>query len=437
MMIWSYGKLWTLFSPLVYLWLKWRVIKGKEIASRLPERYGKTALPRPQGQLIWLHAASVGETVSAFVLGRKICEKWDAQGNNSDHHLSLLITTSTITAAKMLASLVTKHSLENRIIHQMQPLDAPRVIKRFLHHWRPNGLISMESDIWPTMIMQTADRGIPVLLISAQMSMRSLKRWQRISSSNRQFLFSALERIEAVDEENANRFRQIVDPSWTDIEVSGPLKASAMPPDVDKNIVLEGNAALNSRFVILLASSHPGEDELVLRAFQAMRQDTSTVLILTPRHIERTPQLINMLEKYDVKPALLSRDGWPDMQTSVCIADVMGQMGNLFAMADVIIMGGGFMPHGGHNPMEPAALGKGVISGKNIHKNAAIYARLDDFGGVIWADSQVEIETAITNLMTAPTRLKHLNSAAFSAYQSFTKQVDEVADRILGMVRQS
>jgi 3-deoxy-D-manno-octulosonic-acid transferase len=437
MLIWWYGKLWTLLSPWVFLWLKWRVIKGKEIASRLPERYGRTTTPRSQGQVIWLHAASVGETVSAFVLGRTLFEKWDAWGYGSGRHLCLLITTSTVTAAKMLESMIAKHGLEQRMIHQMQPLDAPRVMRRFLHHWRPNVLISMESDIWPTMIMQSVEQDISVMLISAQMSMRSLKRWQRISISSRKALFSGLNRIEAVDEDNANRFRQIVAPDWTEIGVSGPLKASALPPEVDRDAVNRGNAAFNSRFVILLASSHPGEDELVLRAFQALRQSTSTVLILTPRHIERTPQLINMLETYDVRPALLSRDGWPDMQTSVCIADVMGQMGNLFTMADVIIMGGGFMPHGGHNPMEPAALGKGVISGKNIHKNAAIYARLNDFGGVIWADSQVEIESAITSLMTAPTQLKHLNSAAFSAYQSFTKQVDEVADRILGTMRPS
>lgn len=434
MIIWCYGKLWTLLSPLVFLWLKWRIIRGKEIASRLPERYGKTAMLRPRGQIIWLHAASVGETVSAFVLARSLFEKWDAKTRSTGHPLSLLITTSTVTAAKMLNTLVAKHGLEARIIHQMQPLDAPRVVRRFLHHWHPDLLISMESDIWPTMIMQSADHGIPVLLISAQISLPSLKKWQKISTTTRQRLFSAINRIEAVDQENANRFRQIVAPDWTHIGVSGPLKASALPPESDPDVVRDGMAALNSRFVILLASSHAGEDELVVRAFQAMQQDTSTVLILTPRHIERTPQIVNMLEKYDVKPALLSRDGWPDMQTSVCIADVMGQMGSLFTMADVIIMGGGFMPHGGHNPMEPAALGKGVISGKHIHKNAAIYSRLEDFGGVIWADSQVDIETAITNLMTAPTRLKHLNTGAFSAYQSFTKQGDEVVDRILGVM---
>jgi 3-deoxy-D-manno-octulosonic-acid transferase len=435
MLMWSYSISWTVFSPLVYLWLKWRVFKGKEIVSRLPERYGKSATPRPKGGLIWLHAASVGESVSAFVLARKLTEKWDANANHSSGDLSLLITTSTITAAKMLATIIAKHGLEKRIIHQMQPLDAPRVMRRFLEHWHPDLLISLESDIWPSMIMQTADRGIPAALISAQMSTRSLKRWKKVSLPIRQRLFSALNRIEAVDEENAKRFRQFIHPDWTEIGVSGPLKASALPPDVNADVVREGNRVLNSRFVILLASSHPGEDELILRAFQAMRQDTSTVLILTPRHIERTPQLINMLEKYDLKPALLSRDGWPNMQTSVCIADVMGQMGSLYTMADVIIMGGGFMPHGGHNPMEPAALGKGVISGKKIHKNTAIYSRLDDFGGVVWADSQVEIETAITSLMTAPTKLKHLNTAAYSAYQSFTKQVDEVAIRLLGMMR--
>jgi 3-deoxy-D-manno-octulosonic-acid transferase len=137
MLIWSYSISWTVFSPLVYLWLKWRVFKGKEIASRLPERYGKSATSRPKGKLIWLHAASVGESVSAFVLARKLIEKWDANANHSGGDLNLLITTSTITAAKMLATIIAKHDLEKRIIHQMQPLDAPRVMGRFFRALAP------------------------------------------------------------------------------------------------------------------------------------------------------------------------------------------------------------------------------------------------------------------------------------------------------------
>jgi 3-deoxy-D-manno-octulosonic-acid transferase len=430
-MIRLYAGLWLILMPLMRLWLGWRMIKGKEQRDRIAERYGKASVKRPDGKLIWFHAASVGEAVSALALARTIFDK------HPDIHI--LITSGTLTSARMVANARTNHPHAARLIHQMQPLDASYIIRRFLNHWRPDILVSLESDLWPMMICNTHARDIPVMMASAQMSDASMRRWQRIGHAARQIIFSAITRIEAIDEEQADRFRRITNPDWTEINVSGSLKATAPPPAIDDNMVSRINHLANDRTVILLASSHPGEDDIVVEAVEAIQQSEAILLILTPRHIERGKSIHTMLAQRDIPAFLLSQDNWPDSispakNMQVCVADVMGQMGSFFSAADIIIMGGGFMPLGGHNPMEPAACGKGVISGTNVNKNTAIYKRLDDFGGVIWADNARDLTQAMLTLITAPTRLQHLNSGAYSAYQSFTRQSHAVADQILQLI---
>lgn len=433
-----YAGLWLIIMPFMRLWLSWRISRGKDRPERLPERFGKANISRPDGTLIWVHAASVGESVSALSLARLLFEK--------QPDIVILITSGTVTSAAMIANAQTNMPFGRNIIHQMQPLDAPHVIGRFLNHWRPDILISLESDIWPMMICKTHQRGIPVMLASAQMSESSLRRWQRISTSARKIIFSAITRIEAGDDEQASRFRQITEPDWTDIGVSGSLKATAPALNIDKNMHDQLDQIALDRTVVLLASSHPGEEEIVMDAVEAMQQSEAISLILTPRHIDRGKSIHAMLAQRgiasfllsqyagDIPPSHIPDKGLGKKPVQVCIADVMGQMGSLFSVADIIIMGGGFMPLGGHNPMEPAAMGKGVISGRKINKNASIYKRLDEFGGVIWADTANELTNAMIMLMTAPTRLKHLNSGATSAYQSFTRQGDAVAELVLDVI---
>lgn len=438
-----YAGLWMILMPFMRLWLSWRIIKGKEQRDRIPERFGKASVARPDGKLIWLHAASVGEAVSALSLVKSIFEK--------QQDIYFLITSGTTTSAKMIAVARSNSEYGSQLIHQMQPLDAPNVVKRFLKYWRPDILFLLESDLWPMMIWKTHQNNIPVIMASAQISDKSMQRWQRINSATRKIIFSSIIRIEAIDEEQANRFRQITEPEWTEITISGSLKASAPPPKVDTNIVEQLNQMAQDRTVVMLASSHPGEDEIIVEAIEAIQQSEPILLILVPRHIERGKHIHAMLKQRDLSACLLSQaignsqqardissDAMPaKRKIQICIADMMGQMGSFYTAADIVIMGGGFMPLGGHNPMEPAALGKGVISGRNIDKNIAIYNRLDEFSGVLWADSPNEIASAIILLMTAPTRLKHLNSGALSAYQSFTQQGDAVADKVLALLASS
>lgn len=430
-MIRLYAGLWVIILPFIRLWLGWRISKGKERRDRLPERYGKASDRRPDGKLVWFHAASVGEAVSALSLARTLFDK------QPDIHV--LITSGTITSAQMITDAKANTPHAARLFHQMQPLDAPHVIRRFLNHWRPDILLSLESDLWPMMIYQSHQRGIPVMMASAQISHASLRRWKRFSRTTRKIIFSAITRIEAIDNEQADRFRQIIEPGWTEISVSGSLKATAPPLAIDHNMVNLLSKMANDRTVILLASSHPGEDEIVIEAVEAIQQSEAILLILTPRHIERGKAIQAMLSGRDIPAFLLSQNTWPDSMADkknmhVCVADIMGQMGSFYSVADIIIMGGGFLPLGGHNPMEPAALGKGVISGSHVDKNISIFKRLDHFGGVIWADNTNDLTQAMLTLMTAPTRLQHLNSGALSAYQSFTEQSHAVADHVLRLI---
>ncbi|XDZ65106.1 3-deoxy-D-manno-octulosonic acid transferase [Alphaproteobacteria bacterium LSUCC0684] len=422
----GYRFLVTLISPLlpIYLWL--RSLKGKEDKSRLQERFGKASQPRPDGVLLWLHGASVGETVSSLALARAVLKaRPDAM---------ILITSGTVTSAEMVEERLHQMGMEAQVIHQYIPLDVPHWVRRFLRHWRPDIAIILETEIWPSLIVETDNAGIPVLLASAQLSARSFRLWSGAGRRLARVIFPKIHTVFAVDPHHASKFSSLENPPQR-VQVMGSMKTAAGPlPDIP---LLQDalNRCADGRQIILLASSHEGEETLFLEVMERLGGPDQFLGIIAPRHIDRAKAIHAEITARGEAANLRSQQRWPERDHRFWIADQMGEMGGLFRAADVIVLGGAFARLGGHNPMEAAALGKGVISGTHVFKNTAAFRLLKDRGGVIFADTAKDIAAAITDLTSSATRRSSLNKGAVNAYRMVAGKADELAGQILQLVR--
>ena len=334
------------------LLLRQRAARGKEDPARLGERLGRTQTPRPDGRLVWIHGASVGESLSALPL----VERLQADGAH------VLITSGTVTSAVLL-----RKRLPPGALHQFVPLDTPGAVARFLDHWRPDIGLLVESDLWPNLILAAARRGVRLALVNARISARSAERW-RLARDSSAVLLGAFDLVLAQDEEIADRFRAL---GAKDVRVVGSLKADAPPLPVDEAALAALRAEIGARPVLLAAQTHPGEDETLLPAHDQLRQRYPDLLtILVPRHPERGPDIVMLCGTRTAARRGAGERITPE--TQVYIADTLGELGLFYRLAPFCFLGGTLVPLGGHNPLEPAALSCAVLAGP--HTASAVKA---------------------------------------------------------------
>ena len=422
----TYRFLITLIRPFLHVYLRLRALRGKEDTSRLEERFGKASKPRPDGMLHWLHGASVGETVSSLALARALLKHAP--------EATILITSGTVTSAVMVEERVRQMALEDRIIHQFIPLDVPRWIRRFLGHWQPDTAIILETEIWPSLIAETDDAGIPVILASAQLSDRSFRFWSGTGRRLGCVLFPKIHTVFAVDQHHAGKFSSLEHPP-RHVVISGSMKNTAEPLPPVPPLQDQINAAADGRQIILLASSHEGEETLFLDAMDMLGMPEQFLGIIAPRHIDRAQKIQTQISARGEMADLQSEKIRPERHQRFWIADRMGEMGGLFRVADVIVLGGAFQSLGGHNPMEAAALGKGVISGRHVFKNRTAFSLLKERGGVIFAETAADIARAVTELTTSETKRNSLNQNAGNTWRMMAGKADDLAVQILQLAK--
>ena len=422
-----YRYFWSIFSLFVPLLLAWRSYTGKEVQSRLTERYGIASIPRPEGKLYWLHGISVGEVTSALMLARGLLEA------ETDAHV--LITSGTKTSANILEQRSLALNLSDKIIHQFHPYDHTKWIKRFLKHWQPDLLVITESDIWPNMITITSDSNIKIAMASAQISLKSLKAWTGFFFWLARPVFGCFDAILATDHEQARRFDQL--PCKNNIiSVGGSMKAAAPPlPDNPALRQTISNTA-DGRIIVLLASSHKTEENIFIEAVSSIDQTNQILALIAPRHPKRGKSIQKHLHEQDIDAPCQSLGQKPGADTQFWIVDTLGDMGALIRSADIIVLGGGFAPLGGHNPMEMAALGKGVISGKHVQKNATIFDMLRENGGVIFVATENELADAINLLANSSVKHERLNQAAIKTYNEMDKYTSYSAQILLTLLEE-
>jgi 3-deoxy-D-manno-octulosonic-acid transferase len=332
-------------SPLAPLVLKARVVRGKEDPARLAERSGRASHPRPQGRLIWLHGASVGEGLSLLPLIERL------RGSAPD--AALLVTSGTRTSAEMLGA-----RLPPGAIHQYVPLDMPAAAGRFLSHWRPDLGVFVESELWPNLIAATKGSGARLALISARMSETSLRGWRRAPAAARAVL-QAFDLILAKDEPARARFEAL----GGNVAGLWDAKLGAPPLSADEGELAALRAALAGRPVLLAASTHAGEEEIVLSAFARAADRSDALLIIAPRHPARGAEVMALAEAAGLAAARRGAGGDPG-RARVYVADTLGELGLFFRLARVAFIGGSLVRGlGGHNPLEPARLSCATASG--------------------------------------------------------------------------
>ncbi|MBY0567817.1 MAG: 3-deoxy-D-manno-octulosonic acid transferase [Hyphomonadaceae bacterium] len=371
-----YGAATRLLGPFAGLWLHARARRGKEDASRLGERFGHYPRARPVGPLIWLHAASVGE--SGVALG--LIEALTAR----DPSLSFLISTGTRTSADLVA----RRALP-RTTHIYAPLDRPDAVKRFFDHWTPDVGVFVESELWPNLILAAQARGVPMALVNARMSPKSLARWQSWSAAG-QRLLSAFAHVSAADGRTAEALGAL---RGAPVQQLGNLKLAIAPPRVDVAARQALAAEIGQRPLWLAASTHTGEDEIALAAHATLRQQfPDALLIIAPRHPERGADIAALAGNAPRRSRFE-----PIGASPVYIADTLGELGVFYDLAPIALVGGSLLPElKGHNPIEPAKLDCAIMTGPYVESFQDLFDTLIEADAAKITANAAELETAVS-----------------------------------------
>lgn len=373
-----------LAAPLFGIALNARADNGKEDPLRLNERLAKRLPPRRPGPLVWLHGASVGESLVLLELGRRLIEARPG--------LMLVFTSQTLTSARLLGPAVPQNA-----IHAMAPIDTPMAARRFIQHWRPDLCIFAEGEIWPNLILEAGKIGARRALVNARMTQKSAAGWQRFRGVFRT-LIGSFDVIFAADAETGARLEGLLQRA---VRVAGNLKAAQSPPKA--NPVEQARLTstfINGRRCFVAASTHPGEEALFL---DGAAQFPDAALILVPRHPERGDEIAELLASRRIPFARRSKGDAPTPRDRVLLADTMGEMGLWLRLADVVYLGGGNAPDiGGHNPLEPVRLRRPVLTGPDVFNFAGIMDRLVQSGLVRTVTNVVELADGLAHPPAVP-----------------------------------
>jgi 3-deoxy-D-manno-octulosonic-acid transferase len=405
----------TALGPLVALYLARRMAHGKEDRDRFPERQGHPSRGRPPGPLIWIHAASNGEAVSMLsLIDRLLVER---------PGLSVLVTTGTVTSARLLA-----HRLPaDRAWHQYVPVDRPAYVRRFLDHWRPDLALWVESELWPNLVSETDRYGIPLLLLNGRMSLRSFQGWQRVPGLIGPLLAS-FELCLAQDDAQAERFRRLGAAAAASV---GDLKTAAAPLPYDEGELARIAAAAADRPLWLAASTHEGEEEAAADAHRALQRERPGLLtIIAPRHPARAEAIVAMLNQRGLNVARRGQDDALDGSTDVYLADTLGELGLFYRLAGIAFIGGSLTPKGGHNPLEAALLDCAILHGPDMSNCAAMSYSLAAAGATVTVRGAEDLAAEIRRLLNDPVERAARAAAAAGVAADNRAVLDAVLKRI-------
>ncbi len=411
----AYRTAMSMLRPLAPLILKVRERGGKEDPRRRGERLGRANVARPSGVLCWVHAASVGETNAVLPL-------IEALGRvRPDLHF--LLTTGTVTSAGLA-----ERRLGPNAVHQYVPLDAPEYASRFLEHWQPDLAVFTESEIWPSLILETSARNIPIALVNARLSHRSRRRWQR-NKSMAVPLFGRFSIILAQNERMALGFSAV---GARHVVSVGNLKIDSPPPPVDDVELERLKAALGERPVFVAASTHEGEEESIAVAHRALaRHFEGLCTIIAPRHPERGTALAETLKNLGFTVAQRSLGALPGPRTEIYIADTIGELGTLYALSQVAFIGGSLVDRGGQNPIEAVRHCAAVLTGPHWQNFRDEYRTLLRHEGAIEVRSSADIAAVVSKLLDNPQELQRMRSGATQALGTLSGALDKTVEALL------
>ena len=379
-----YRKLTAAVVPLAPALIKRRLKQGKEDPARIGERRGISGDIRPHGPLVWIHGASVGEVLAAAALIEKLRAL----------NIRILLTSGTVTSAAIVAK-----RFPADIIHQYVPYDSPRYVARFLDHWRPGLALFIESDLWPNLILASAARRLPMVLINGRMSHRSFPRWRRVAGTI-SALLGRFDICMAQSHIDAERFTAL---GSRNVITTGNLKLDVPAPPADTAKLERLMSMTRGRPIIVAASTHPGEEDILLAAHRTLAGYFPSLLsVIVPRHPGRGEAIARTIAASGLHVALRSREELPTATTDIYVADTMGELGLFYRLAPIVFMGGSLVPHGGQNPIEAVKLGASIVHGPHVFNFSDVYEALDSAGGARRADTREALVKQLGQLLADP-----------------------------------
>ena len=381
-MLYLYQLLSILLSPLINLYLLTRKKNQKEDLNRFNERLGKSKINRPKGELILIHAASVGESKSALTLAKALL--------NSDDKLNILITSGTVTSAAEIAK-----NLPKRCIHQYAPIDRFFDVKRFTKHWQPNLAIFIESELWPNLITILQKSGSKLALINGKISDRSLKRWKILHLLGFNLLknFSLIFAQSKIDQK---KFKEL---GINNVHFAGNLKAANEMLKVDEKTLAHLKKEIGRKKFWLAASTHKGEEEIIIQTHLQLKKKFSNLLtIIAIRHPHRRDEVLKLIPK-NLKVAIHSQKDSPK-NCDIYLVDTLGELGTFYSLSKISLICGSLIPNiGGHNPYEALQLDSLILSGKYVKNFEEIYDDLAKAKICILVENAKDLEKKISKLL--------------------------------------
>jgi 3-deoxy-D-manno-octulosonic-acid transferase len=403
-----------LLAPVVLTYLGRRCKRGKEDPLRLAERRGIAAAPRSRGPLLWIHAASVGEASSVLGLIERLLVTRPG--------LQILLTTGTVASARLMAE-----RLPPQARHQYVPVDLPRSVARFLDHWRPDLALWVESELWPNLVLSTAERAIPMVLLNGRLSARSYRRWRWCPGLIRPML-AAFRLCFAQDEEQARRFTRL---GAKELALSGDLKAAAPALPADHEELERLRREIGARPNWLAASTHAGEEEIAAAVHRLVASRHRGLLtIIAPRHPARGEGIVAMLRARGLATARRSAREPIAAETAVYLVDTLGELGLFYRLARIAFIGGSLFGGGGHNPFEAARLGCAVLHGPDMSNCAPMAAALGAAGAAETVGDAGALAGVVSALLADPERRMQRAAAGARAVAAASGVLDTVLARL-------
>lgn len=419
MFIKIYNALITILYPLVIKrYINKRKENGKEDVKRFNERIGRPHLKRPEGKLVWLHGASVGESVSMLPLIQRILETYP------DAHV--IVTTGTVTSADVM-----NKRLPERAFHQFIPIDNPIFTTRFVKYWHPDVALWFESEFWPAMLSSIRRKNIPLILINGRISNKTFKRWQQFDFISKELL-SCFTLCLGQSEEDAYRLRVL---GARESLCLGNLKYAGLPLPIDQKAKTEMQQQISGRPVWLASSTHDDEEVRIAKVHKRLAEKIPGLLtIISPRHPQRGEEINRKISDLGLTTALRSNEQQISETTDIYIADTIGEMGLWYDLANIVFIGGSLIPHGGQNFIEPSRVRDAVIVGPYMHNFTDAINRAKKADAVMQISDTAELEELVLQLMQQKELLEAKRSLAYNWASSEARVLDGIMDKVKGFI---
>lgn len=441
MLRYCYTLFYYLCAPLLCLRWIYKSFQPPQYREPMRERFG---FVKPQSRnSIWFHAVSMGESNAAKAIIQQLLAKHP--------ELNIVVTTTTPTGAKQIIE-----GLGDAVTHHYSPCDLPGTIKRFVKRIKPKALIIMETELWPNWLHYLKISEVPVVLANARLSQKSADQYSKIASLSQQMM-SALTLVLPVGEQDGQRyidlglepgrcrvtgnikFDQTFDinghdsyfPMWDDPLAAHSSNHSSNHSSDEKSLGGASSSDKVESAVWIAASTHKGEDEIILKAHQKILQELPDAkLIIVPRHPERFSEVAQLISSYELKFSRRSQpDDW-DKSSQVLLGDSMGEMMMAFKLAQVAFVAGSLIPVGGHNIIEPASIGKPVLSGPYVHNFAEVFKELEASGGAKTAASEGDISSIVIDLLGSPEKAREMGCRAKAVIEKNRGALDKTIQEL-------